>query len=298
MDYTIVVVASASDPAPLQYIAPYSGCAIAEHFMYMDGRATLCVYDDLSKQAAAYRQLSLILRRPPGREAYPGDVFYLHSRLLERAAKISEDPNVVKLDDRIKKPGGSLTALPIIETQAGDVSAYIPTNVISITDGQIFLTTDLFYSNVRPAVDAGISVSRVGGNAQVKAMRQVAGPLRLSLAQYRELEAFAQFGSELDAATQRQLARGARTVEVLKQPQYAPVPVERQVAIIFAVTNGYLDDIEVGQIRKWEQDFLGYLDSAHPGILEGIRNKKVLDEDLTGQLKAAITAFKPLFTAE
>jgi F-type H+-transporting ATPase subunit alpha len=298
MDYTIVVVASASDPAPLQYIAPYAGCAIAEHFMYADGKATLCVYDDLSKQAAAYRQLSLILRRPPGREAYPGDVFYLHSRLLERAAKISEDPNTVKLDDRIKKPGGSLTALPIIETQAGDVSAYIPTNVISITDGQIFLTTDLFYSNVRPAVDAGISVSRVGGNAQIKAMKQVAGPLRLSLAQYRELEAFAQFGSELDAATQRQLARGARTVEVLKQPQYAPVPVERQVAVIYAVTNGYLDDIDVGQIRKWERDFLHYLDTAHADLLPGIKSKKALDDDLTGKLKAAITAFKPLFVAE
>jgi len=293
-----VVVASASDPAPLQFIAPYSGCAIAEHFMYQDGRATLCVYDDLSKQAAAYRQLSLILRRPPGREAYPGDVFYLHSRLLERAAKISEDANTVKQDSRIKKPGGSLTALPIIETQAGDVSAYIPTNVISITDGQIFLTTDLFYSNVRPAVDAGISVSRVGGNAQIKAMKQVAGPLRLSLAQYRELEAFAQFGSELDAATQRQLARGARTVEVLKQPQYAPVPVERQVAIIYAVTNGFLDDVDVKQIRKWETDFLGYLDSVHPDLLTGIRTKKALDDELSNKLKAAIGSFKPMFVAE
>jgi F-type H+-transporting ATPase subunit alpha len=291
-------VASASDPAPLQYIAPYSGCAIAEHFMYEEGKATLCVYDDLSKQAAAYRQLSLILRRPPGREAYPGDVFYLHSRLLERAAKISEDPNVVKLDSRIKQPGGSLTALPIIETQAGDVSAYIPTNVISITDGQIFLTTDLFYSNVRPAVDAGISVSRVGGNAQIKAMKQVAGPLRLSLAQYRELEAFAQFGSELDAATQRQLARGARTVEILKQPQYAPVPVERQVAVIYAVTNGYLDDLEVKHIRKWETDFLTYLETAQGKVLEAIRAKKALDEDTTAKLKSAIAAFKPLFKAE
>jgi F-type H+-transporting ATPase subunit alpha len=298
MEYSIVVVASASDPAPLQFIAPYSGCAIAEHFMYNDGRATLCVYDDLSKQAAAYRQLSLILRRPPGREAYPGDVFYLHSRLLERAAKISEDADTVKQDSRIKKPGGSLTALPIIETQAGDVSAYIPTNVISITDGQIFLTTDLFYSNVRPAVDAGISVSRVGGNAQIKAMKQVAGPLRLSLAQYRELEAFAQFGSELDAATQRQLARGARTVEVLKQPQYAPVPVERQVAIIYTVTNGYLDDIDVKQIRKWEKDFLDYLDSMHPDLLTGIRTKKALDDELSGKLKAAISTFKSMFVAE
>jgi F-type H+-transporting ATPase subunit alpha len=218
--------------------------------------------------------------------------------LLERAAKISEDPKVVSLDSRIKKPGGSLTALPIIETQAGDVSAYIPTNVISITDGQIFLTTDLFYSNVRPAVDAGISVSRVGGNAQIKAMKQVAGPLRLSLAQYRELEAFAQFGSELDAATQRQLARGARTVEVLKQPQYAPVPVERQVAIIYAVTNGFLDDVDVGQIRKWERDFLAYLDSTQPDLLTGIRTKKTLDDDLTAKLKAAIGSFKSLFVAE
>jgi F-type H+-transporting ATPase subunit alpha len=298
MDYTIVVVASASDPAPLQYIAPYAGCAIAEYFMYEEGKATLCVYDDLSKQAAAYRQLSLILRRPPGREAYPGDVFYLHSRLLERAAKVSENADVVKLDGRIKKPGGSLTALPIIETQAGDVSAYIPTNVISITDGQIFLTTDLFYSNVRPAVDAGISVSRVGGNAQVKAMKQVAGPLRLSLAQYRELEAFAQFGSDLDAATQRQLARGARLVEVLKQPQYQPVPVEKQVAIIYAVTNGHLDDVKVADIRQWERDFLEYLEGSHGQVLKDIRTKKVLDDDITNRLKAAITAFKPLFKAD
>src|SRR5437899_3863833 len=250
---------------------------MAEYFMYDEKKATLCVYDDLSKQAAAYRQLSLILRRPPGREAYPGDVFYLHSRLLERAAKIADDPNVVKLDpQRIRKPGGSLTALPIIETQAGDVSAYIPTNVISITDGQIFLTTDLFYSNVRPAVDAGISVSRVGGNAQIKAMKQVAGPLRLSLAQYRELEAFAQFGSDLDAATQRQLARGARLVEVLKQPQYRPVPVEQQVVIIYAVTNGHLDEIAVPQIRDWERDFLAYLEASQPAILTDIRNKKTL----------------------
>jgi F-type H+-transporting ATPase subunit alpha len=298
MDYSIVVIASASDPAPLQFIAPYAGCAIAEYFMYEEGKATLCVYDDLSKQAAAYRQLSLILRRPPGREAYPGDVFYLHSRLLERAAKISENPDVVKLDARIKKPGGSLTALPLIETQAGDVSAYIPTNVISITDGQIFLTTDLFYSNVRPAVDAGISVSRVGGNAQIKAMKQVAGPLRLSLAQYRELEAFAQFGSDLDAATQKQLARGARLVEVLKQPQYQPVPVEKQVAIIYAVTNGHLDDLPVPHIRQWERDFLAYLEASHPAVLTDIRTKKSLDDDLTKRLKGAIAAFKPLFVAE
>jgi len=256
------------------------------------------VYDDLSKQAAAYRQLSLILRRPPGREAYPGDVFYLHSRLLERAAKINENAETIKFDPRIKKPGGSLTALPIIETQAGDVSAYIPTNVISITDGQIFLTTDLFYSNVRPAVDAGISVSRVGGNAQIKAMKQVAGPLRLSLAQYRELEAFAQFGSDLDAATQRQLARGARLVEVLKQPQYQPVPVEKQVAIIYAVTNGYLDDVDVSHIRQWERDFIEYLEAQQPAMLNDLRTKKALDDDLTNRLKAAITAFKPLFVAD
>ncbi len=298
LEYTIVVAASASDPAPLQFIAPYTGCALAEHFVYEDGKATLCIYDDLSKQAAAYRQMSLILRRPPGREAYPGDVFYLHSRLLERAAKISNEPDVVKLDPRIKKPGGSLTALPIIETQAGDVSAYIPTNVISITDGQIFLTTDLFYSNVRPAVDAGISVSRVGGNAQIKAMKKVAGPLRLSLAQFRELEAFAQFGSDLDAATQRQLARGARLVEVLKQPQYQPVPVERQVAIIYAVTNGYLDDVEVGHIRQWERDLLSYLDTNRTKVLEDIRSKRVLDDDVVAGLQAGIEAFKPLFRPE
>ncbi len=298
MDYTVVVVASAADPAPLQYIAPYSGCAIAEHFMYEQGKATLCVYDDLSKQAAAYRQLSLILRRPPGREAYPGDVFYLHSRLLERAAKISEDPGVISLDPRIKKPGGSLTALPIIETQAGDVSAYIPTNVISITDGQIFLTTDLFYSNVRPAVNAGISVSRVGGNAQIKAMKQVAGPLRLSLAQFRELEAFAQFGSDLDAATQRQLARGARLVEILKQPQYSPMPVDQQVAVIYAVTNGHLDDVDVKKVRQWERDFLAYLGAQAPKVLEGIRVKKALTDEIAAELKAAITTFKPLFRPE
>jgi F-type H+-transporting ATPase subunit alpha len=298
MEFTVVVIASASEPAPLQFIAPYTGCAIAEHFMYVDGQPTLCVFDDLTKQAAAYRQMSLVLRRPPGREAYPGDVFYLHSRLLERAAKISEDPSVIKLDPRIKKPGGSLTALPIIETQAGDVSAYIPTNVISITDGQIFLTTDLFFSNVRPAVDAGISVSRVGGNAQIKAMKQVAGPLRLSLAQYRELEAFAQFGSDLDAATQKQLARGARLVEVLKQPQYRPVPVERQVAIIYAVTNGYLDDVDLKHIRQWESGFLDYLESAPGDVMNLIRTKKVLDDGITASLKAAIEAYKPMFRAE
>jgi len=283
MDYTIVVVASASEPAPLQYIAPYSGCTMAEYFMYDEKKATLCVYDDLSKQAAAYRQLSLVLRRPPGREAYPGDVFYLHSRLLERAAKLSDEMG-----------GGSLTALPIIETQAGDVSAYIPTNVISITDGQIFLETDLFYSNVRPAVNAGISVSRVGGNAQIKAMKQVAGRLRLDLAQYRELEAFAQFGSELDPATQRQLARGARVVEVLKQPQYKPMPVEQQVVVIFAVTNGLLDDVEIPKIKEWEQGLLEFMAAQHPKIAEEIRTKKALSDDLSGRLRKAIEEYKAL----
>ncbi len=296
MEYTVVVVASASDPAPLQFIAPYAGCAIAEYFMYEEGKATLCVYDDLSKQAAAYRQMSLILRRPPGREAYPGDVFYLHSRLLERAAKINTDPSVCEFDPRIKVPGGSLTALPIIETQAGDVSAYIPTNVISITDGQIFLQTDLFFSNVRPAVDVGLSVSRVGGSAQIKAMKKVAGPLRLSLAQYRELEAFAQFGSDLDAATQKQLARGARMVEILKQPQYQPVPVEEQVAAIFAVTNGYLDGVEVSAIRQWERDFLAWMRASRPEVLDGLREKKELNEEITAALKSAIETFTPMFT--
>jgi F-type H+-transporting ATPase subunit alpha len=241
--------------------------------------------------------MSLVLRRPPGREAFPGDVFYLHSRLLERAAKISTDPAKALLDPRIKVPGGSLTALPIIETQAGDVSAYIPTNVISITDGQIFLTADLFFSNVRPAVDVGISVSRVGGNAQIKAMKQVAGPLRLSLAQFRELEAFAQFGSDLDAVTQRQLARGARLVELLKQPQYAPVPVEKQVAAIFAVSNGFVDDVPLEQVRKWERDFIGFLANKMPELLEEIRTKKALSDDLTARLKLAIEQFKPNFIA-
>jgi F-type H+-transporting ATPase subunit alpha len=295
LEYTIVVIASAADPAPLQFLAPYSGTAMAEFFMYEEGKATLCVYDDLSKQAVAYRQMSLVLRRPPGREAFPGDVFYLHSRLLERAAKISTDPAKALLDPRIKVPGGSLTALPIIETQAGDVSAYIPTNVISITDGQIFLTADLFFSNVRPAVDVGISVSRVGGNAQIKAMKQVAGPLRLSLAQFRELEAFAQFGSDLDAVTQRQLARGARLVELLKQPQYAPVPVEKQVAAIFAVTNGFVDDVPLEQVRTWERDFIGFLEGRMPELLEEIRTKKALSDDLNARLKGAIEKFKPNF---
>src|SRR5213596_2080559 len=280
MEYTIVVVASASEPAPMQYIAPYSGCTMAEYFMYDEKKATLCVYDDLSKQAAAYRQLSLVLRRPPGREAYPGDVFYLHSRLLERAAKLSNEMG-----------GGSLTALPIIETQAGDISAYIPTNVISITDGQIFVETDLFYSNVRPAINPGISVSRVGGSAQIKAMKQVAGRLRLDLAQYRELEAFASFASDLDAATKRQLDRGARTVEVLKQGQYSPMAVEQQVMIIFAVTNGFLDDVDVGKIRDWERGFHEFMAAQYPQVGDAFRNKKDIKE-VDADLRRGIEAYK------
>ena len=294
MDHTIVLSANASDPATLQYIAPYAGTALAEYFMYEEGRATLVVYDDLSKQADAYRQVSLILRRPPGREAYPGDVFYLHSRLLERAAKISEDEEMIAAHPDIKVPGGSLTALPIIQTQAGDVAAYIPTNVISITDGQIYLESDLFYSGVRPAVNVGISVSRVGGAAQIKAMKQVAGRLRLDLAQYRELEAFAQFGSELDPATQRQLARGERTVEVLKQGQYEPMSVEEQVMVIFAVTRGYLDDIEVDEIQRWGREFLEFMRSK-PEVGGRLRDEKVLSEDLEAQLVEAIEGFKKIF---
>jgi F-type H+/Na+-transporting ATPase subunit alpha len=286
MDYTIVVTANASDPAPMQYIAPYSATALAEHFMWQ-GKPTLVVYDDLTKQAQAYRQLSLILRRPPGREAYPGDVFYLHSRLLERAAKLSDALG-----------GGSLTALPIIETQAGDVSAYIPTNVISITDGQIFLEPDLFYSGVRPAVNVGISVSRVGGAAQVKAMKKVAGRLRLDLAQYRELEAFAQFGSDLDAATQRQLARGERTVEILKQAQYQPVPVERQIAVIYAVVNGHLDQVPVERVREWEEGFLEFLTVHRADFLTRIREEKQLTDELESTLKASIQDFNARFEAE
>jgi F-type H+-transporting ATPase subunit alpha len=291
MEYTIVVVASASDPAPMQYIAPYTGCAMAEYFMYHEGKPTLCVYDDLSKQAAAYRQLSLVLRRPPGREAYPGDVFYLHSRLLERAAKLSNDPSVVD-NKTIFKPGGSLTALPIIETQAGDVSAYIPTNVISITDGQIFLEADLFFAGVRPAINVGISVSRVGGSAQIKAMRQVAGRLRLDLAQYRELEAFSSFASDLDATTKKQLERGARTVEALKQPQYSPMPAESQVMTIFAVTNGFLDDVEVSKIKEWEKGFHEFMKAQYPQVGDGIRSKKEITKDLEPDLRRGIEAFK------
>ena len=286
LDYTIVVAANASDPAPMQYIAPYSATALAEHFMWQ-GKATLVVYDDLSKQAQAYRQLSLILRRPPGREAYPGDVFYLHSRLLERAAKLSDELG-----------GGSLTALPIIETQAGDVSAYIPTNVISITDGQIFLEPDLFYSGVRPAVNVGISVSRVGGAAQIKAMKKVAGRLRLDLAQYRELEAFAQFGSDLDAATQRQLSRGEKTVEVLKQAQYQPMSVEKQVTVIYAVTNGLLDMVPTNRVRQWEQGFLDFLEAQRPEVLDSIRETKALTDEIEANLKSAIADFNARWEAE
>ena len=290
MEYTIVVVAGASDPAPMQYIAPYSGCAMAEYFMYNEGQPTLCVYDDLTKQAAAYRQLSLVLRRPPGGEAFPGDVFYLHSRLLERAAKLREDKEVVD-GVNILKPGGSLTALPIIETQAGDVSAYIPTNVISITDGQIFLEADLFYSGVRPAVNVGISVSRVGGSAQIKAMKTVAGRLRLDLAQYRELEAFASFASDLDAATKRQLERGARTVEILKQPQYRPMSAENQVMVIYAVTNGFIDELPVSEIKAWETGFLEYAGAQYPQIANEIRTKKAMSKEIEADLKRAIEAY-------
>jgi len=290
MEFSIVVVAGASDPAPMQYIAPYTGCAMAEYFMYNEGKPTLCVYDDLSKQAAAYRQLSLVLRRPPGREAFPGDVFYLHSRLLERAAKLSEDASIVD-GKNIMKPGGSLTALPIIETQAGDVSAYIPTNVISITDGQIFLEADLFFSGVRPAVNVGISVSRVGGSAQVKAMRSVAGRLRLDLAQYRELEAFSSFASDLDAATKKQLERGARTVEILKQPQFHPMPVEQQVMVIYAVTNGLLDQIPVNELKEWERGFLEYVGAQFPQVPERIRSDQVLSKETESDLRRAIEGF-------
>jgi F-type H+/Na+-transporting ATPase subunit alpha len=286
MNYSIVVAATASDPAPMQYIAPYTGCAMGEYFRDK-GKHVLCVYDDLSKHAAAYREISLLLRRPPGREAYPGDVFYLHSRLLERAAKLSKENG-----------GGSLTALPFIETQAGDVSAYIPTNVISITDGQIFLEADLFNSNVRPAVNVGISVSRVGGNAQIKAMRQVAGTLRLDLAQYRALAAFAQFGSDLDKASQQQLSRGQRLTEILKQGQYSPLPVEKQVLIIFAGTNAYLDDLEVSQCRPFEQELYRYFDNGHPELLAELREKKTIDDDLKARIHAAMKEFKQRFVAE
>ncbi|MFD2368438.1 F0F1 ATP synthase subunit alpha [Brevibacillus sp. GCM10020057] len=281
LEYTIVVSATASDPAPMLYLAPYTGVTMAEYFMYK-GQHVLCVYDDLSKQAAAYREMSLLLRRPPGREAYPGDVFYLHSRLLERAAKLSDELG-----------GGSITALPFIETQAGDISAYIPTNVISITDGQIFLETDLFNAGQRPAVNTGLSVSRVGGAAQIKAMKKVAGPLKLELAQYRELAAFAQFGSDLDKATQARLTRGARLMEIMKQGQFDPMPVEKQVASIYTATKGYLDDIPVGDVGRFEKELLSYLDSNKPHLLEHIRTTKELPDEK--ELNAAIEEFKKGF---
>ncbi|HET9309944.1 MAG TPA: F0F1 ATP synthase subunit alpha [Actinomycetota bacterium] len=284
LEYTTVVNAAASDPAPFQYVAPYSGAAIGAHWMY-NGDAVLIVYDDLSKQAVAYREISLLLRRPPGREAYPGDVFYLHSRLLERAAKLSDELG-----------GGSMTALPIIETKGGDISAYIPTNVISITDGQLFLESELFFSGVRPAINVGVSVSRVGGAAQIKAMKKVAGRLRLDLAQFRALEAFAQFGSELDKASQQQLARGARVVEVLKQPQYEPQPVERQVVAIYAVTGGYLDDYPVEDAKRFIEEFATYLETRSPEVFSTIRDSGDLSEEAETQLKGALEAFKEGFS--
>lgn len=285
MEYTIVVAATASDSAPLQYLAPYAGVTMGEYFMYKGG-AVLCVYDDLSKHATAYRAMSLLLRRPPGREAYPGDVFYLHSRLLERAAKLSDELG-----------GGSITALPVIETLAGDVSAYIPTNVISITDGQIFLESELFYSGTRPAINAGISVSRVGGSAQIKAMKQVAGRLRLDLAQYREMAAFAQFGSDLDKATKALLDRGQRMTEILKQPQYEPVPVEEQVLTIYAGVNGYLDSIPASEVVHFEQDFIKFMKANYAEIGKTIREKKVIDKETEAALKEALKEFKDTFAA-
>ena len=285
MDYTMVVAANASDPAPMQFIAPYSGCTMGEFFRD-DGRHSLVIYDDLSKHAQAYRQMSLLLRRPPGREAYPGDVFYLHSRLLERASKLSDDLG-----------GGSLTALPVIETQEGDVSAYIPTNVISITDGQIYLETNLFNAGVRPAIDVGISVSRVGGNAQIKAMKKIAGMLRLDLAQFRELEAFAKFGSDLDKATQQQLTLGQRMVEILKQDQYVPMSVEKQVAIIWAGNNGHLNDIELDDVKRFEKEFLSYLGTNYASTLDDIRDSGELSDEIVENLKKAVDEFKKGFTA-
>ncbi|OGL95150.1 F0F1 ATP synthase subunit alpha [Candidatus Uhrbacteria bacterium RIFOXYB12_FULL_58_10] len=281
MEYTTVVLAGASDPASMQFIAPYAGCTIGEYFM-AKGEDALVIYDDLSKHAWAYREVSLLLRRPPGREAYPGDVFYLHSRLLERAARVDE-----------KNGGGSLTALPIIETQAGDVSAYIPTNVISITDGQIYLETDLFYRGIRPALNVGLSVSRVGSAAQTKAMKKVAGKLRLELAQFRELEAFAQFATDLDERTRAQIERGRRLTEILKQPQYRPLPFEEQVASLFAVTNGYLDQIEAADIRTWEESFLEYMRSSGAKVLEDLREKRELTDEIVAALKEKIEAFQP-----
>ena len=280
MDYTIVVKATASDPAAMQFLAPYAGAALGEFFRD-SGRHALTIYDDLSKQAAAYREISLLLRRPPGREAYPGDVFYLHSRLLERAAKLSD-----------QRGGGSMTSLPVIETQAGDISAYIPTNVISITDGQIFLESDLFNSGIRPAIHVGNSVSRVGGSAQIKAMKQVAGTLRIDLAQFRELAAFAQFGSDLDAQTQKQLARGERLVEILKQPQYQPMDVEKQVFIIWAATNGYTDSVAVSDLRRFETELVRFVENSHPGLFANMREKKAINDEIKSELKTAIEDFK------
>ncbi|MGB9182210.1 MAG: F0F1 ATP synthase subunit alpha, partial [Pyrinomonadaceae bacterium] len=285
-DYTIVVKATASDPAAMQFLAPYAGVAIGEYFRDT-GRHALTIYDDLSKQAAAYREISLLLRRPPGREAYPGDVFYLHSRLLERAAKLSD-----------AKGGGSLTSLPVIETQAGDISAYIPTNVISITDGQIFLEADLFNSGIRPAINVGNSVSRVGGSAQIKAMKQVAGTLRLDLAQFRELAAFAQFGSDLDKATQAQLARGQRLTEILKQPQYQPMDVEKQVLVIWAATNGHIDDVPVEDVRRFESELLRFVENSHPGVLQSIREKKSITDDIKSDLTQVLRDFKERWNEE
>jgi F-type H+-transporting ATPase subunit alpha len=285
MDNTIIVAASASEPATMQYIAPYAACAIGEYFRD-NGRHAVVFYDDLSKHAQAYREISLLLRRPPGREAFPGDVFYLHSRLLERAAKLSDE-----------KGGGSLTALPVIETQAGDVTAYIPTNVISITDGQIYLEADLFNIGIRPAINVGISVSRVGGNAQIKAMKQVAGTLRLEMAQYRELAAFAQFGSELDRASQAQIARGRRLTEILKQDQYQPVTVAKQILVIFAATHGYLDDLETDDCRKFEKNLYDFVEANHPAVLQKIAERKKLDDDLRAELRKVLDAFKEQFRA-
>lgn len=286
MDYTIIVSSTAAESAPLQYLAPYAGCSMGEYFMH-EGKDVLIIYDDLSKHAVAYRAMSLLLKRPPGREAYPGDVFYIHSRLLERAAKLAPEYG-----------GGSLTALPIIETLAGDVTAYIPTNVISITDGQIFLESDLFYSGQRPAVNAGISVSRVGGSAQIKAMKSVTGTLRLELAQYRELAAFTQFGSDLDADSSRRLEKGKRLIEVLKQDQYQPMPVEKQVAIVYAAVNNFLSDIKVSDIRKFEKEFLEYMDTHHRELLKSIVDGKVLTDEIKEELEVSITEFKKIFLQE
>jgi F-type H+-transporting ATPase subunit alpha len=298
MDYTIIVAATADEAATLQYIAPYSGCAMGEYFMF-NGQHALCIYDDLSKQAAAYRALSLLLRRPPGREAYPGDVFYCHSRLLERAAKLSSDEEIIKNScPQARKPGGSLTALPFIETQAGDVSAYIPTNVISITDGQIFLEPDLFYSGVKPAINVGISVSRVGGNAQTKAMKKVAGKLRLELAQYRAMAAFAQFASDLDAATRAQLTRGERLVEVLKQSQFSPFALWKQVSILFAATSGILDDLEITDVKLFETGLYNFISDKYADVEHQITNSKDLSDSTAETLTKALKDYKARFLEE